>query len=358
MAITQESLQLEAQLTADADRITDAQIRTLVAAWVLAWSEVSADLQDTLTELYAAGGKIRRTTLVRSVRLRQVLGVIADKLTDLADDAGVTISADLPDLIDRTARAQRGILAAQLPRTLDAAALLDKPWEQSDSDALAAIVKRSTQQITSSVELLAPETYDVIRRELIRGVSVGTSPRETARRMVARTEGNFFGGLTRAMNIARTETLDAHREAGRMGQDRHPEVLQGWTWLCHLSARTCPSCLARHGTVHPLSEPGPEDHPQGRCARQPRTKSWADLGFDIDEPADDIVDAREWFDALTEAEQLQIMGRARLKLLRDGDITFEDLTSKRSNTRWRDSWQITPVRVLAQRSRGRRARAS
>lgn len=355
MAITSEALNLQAELDAQLARVTDAQTRHLTAAWVLAWTEVSGDLRDTLEDLAAgaaAGGRLTTAVLLRSIRLRQALRHIATRLEELAREAGVTITSDLPGVVADAAVAQRGILGAQLP-DLAGEDVLDG---SASVRALDEIVQRCTQQITSRMRPLSDAAYDAVRRELIRGVAVGSNPRQTAARMLRRAEGEFFGGLTRALTISRTETLDAHRAAATAEQAEHAEILAGWVWLCHLSPRTCPSCLVKHGTLHPLSEPGPHDHPQGRCSRMPKVKSWADLGFDdVEEPDDQVVDARAWFESLPYADQVAILGRRRLDLLDAGEIAWEDLTTLRTTRGWRDSWVMTPIRDLLGQSSGGRA---
>jgi hypothetical protein len=355
MPVTAQSLALQAELDAQVQKITDAQTRSLVAAWVVAWAEVAADLQDTLVELLTGSTRVARSTMLRSVQLRRTLATIDTKLEGLAEFTNVTITRDLPDVVRTASRAQADIIGAQLPDTAEFHDLMAARWTPAENRALEAIVQRTTGQIESATDRLPEKASQALRRELIRGVTVGSNPRETARRMVARAEGEFNGGLTRAMNLSRTETLDAHRDAARAGRGHHADVLTGWVWLCHLSPRTCPSCLVRHGTLHPVEEPGPEDHPQGRCTAVPKTKTWRELGIDLDEPADDFPDARTWFDALTPAEQAAIMGPTRLQLLRAGDIAWDDLATLRRNPDWRPSWQVTPVRTLTQRSRARAA---
>lgn len=83
-----------------------------------------------------------------------------------------------------------------------------------------------------------------------------------------------------------------------------------------------------------------------RCARTPKVKPWRDLGFDIDEPADLIPDARTRFTDLPRATQLQIMGPGRLAALDRGQVAWPDLARRQSNPGWRDSYTPAPVSAL------------
>jgi hypothetical protein len=173
---------------------------------------------------------------------------------------------------------------------------------------------------------------------------VGDNPKTVAAEMLRKLERNFHGGLTRALVIARTEMLDAHRAAAQAQELANAEVLTGWYWNAKLDARTCPSCWVQHGRFHPLEEFGPIDHQQGRCARLPKTKSWADLGFEgLDEPNDELRDARTVFDGLAPADQVAIMGRKRLEALNAGTVSWEDLTVRHSTPGWRDSYHVAPL---------------
>lgn len=368
MAIDERALKLQAELDAQLGETVDQQSTLLIAAWAAAWAEVAADLRDAVLDLLvgaAETGRVTRAAMLRSVRLRGVLSEINTQLTRLTTEAGVTITSDLEQVVADAADAQLAIARAQLPDDDqlgeledglpdDLAELFDRGVSTRTQRVLDDIVRRTTEDITSRLRPVDTETAAAVRAELVRGIAVGENPRRTAARMVERTEKRFNGGLNRALNIARTEMLDAHRAAAEAEQAGDSDVLAGWTWLCHLDTRTCPSCLVRHGELHELDEPGPEDHPQGRCARMPKTKSWRDLGIDLDEPEDKVQDARAWFDALTEAEQRKILGPTRYRLLMAGDITWADLSQRRENAGWRASYQVTPVRDLA----SQRARAA
>lgn len=358
MPVTPEALALQAELDAQLAAVSTAQEAVLIAAWAAAWTEVAGDLQDALLDLLVdaatATGRVSRAAMLRSVRLRAVLADITGRLGTLTAEAGVTITADLAAVVTDAAEAQRAIARAQLPDEdlpEDLADLLDGEVSGRTRRVLERIVERTTEDITSRLRPVSAETAAAIRAELVRAVSVGENPRRTAARMVERTERRFNGGLNRALVIARTEVVDAHRAAAEAEQAAEADVLAGWTWLCHLDTRTCISCLVRHGELHPLDEQGPNDHPQGRCVRMPKTKTWAELGIDLDEPEDSVPDARAWFDALTEAEQRSILGPTRYRLYVAGEIAWEDLSQRRENAGWRESWQVTPVRDLVASAR-------
>lgn len=338
MAATATSLSLERRLRRQLANVLDAQTRDLVRAWAIAWDEIAPELRDTLTKLLVDTDEptLSRGVLGKSSRLLAALGVVADTLADLAPAAGVRINQDLESVVDDAARAQARILAAQLPERQDLVNV-GKRWGKRDLEALQAIVQRSTEQITALHRPLAPKAYQAVRRELVRSVAVGANPRATAARMVRRAEVEFNGGLTRALTISRTELVDAHRTAAKVGQDRHTEVLQGWVWLASLSPRTCRACLAMNGREFPLEEPGPLGHQQCRCARSPKVKPWADLGFDVEEPPSAIPDAIAYFERLTPDEQRAILGRKGYDAWLAGDFPPEDWAKKREGEGWRDS---------------------
>lgn len=338
MSVTAKTLRLQDELADQLTRVTDRQSRTLVAAWVDAWDEIAPDLTATLLEMLVAGDNVTRAQLLRSTRLRRALALVADQLETLAKDAGVLITGDLRGVIDTAGSAQASVIDSQLPPNFMTPEDVSS-WSRVDERQITAIVERSTQQITSLTRPLSAEAYDAVRRELIRGVAAGTSPRDTARRIVARAEGRFNGGLTRALTIARTETIDAHRAAAQLGQEAHADVLAGWTWLASLSARTCAACIAMHGTVHALTEPGPNGHQQCRCSRMPATKSWAELGFpDLDEPAPLIPNATEFFDGLDPADQKLILGTKAYNAWAAGEFPMERWATRQKNVGWRDSY--------------------
>jgi hypothetical protein len=346
MAITPETVALVAQMRLAVDTLTDDQVRGMTKAWVAAWDTVAAEFVAALDELIQIGGDRwpSRAQIQRATRAQKALDVAGRALDTLASQASKDIADAARKAVAAAEAAQRGIVASQLPPRARVS------FGRVPEDQLAAIVARTAERVHSLTRPLSADAVEAMRTELVRGMAMGDNPLDVARAMVARVEGAFNGGLTRAAVIARTELLDAHRAAAMASQLRNSGVLNGWVWLARLSKSTCVSCWARHGSIHPLDEPGPLDHQAGRCSRAPVTKSWKDLGFDIPEPASVIPDAQAAFNALPKADQLAVMGQARLDALRNGRVSWADLSRLKRNPGWRDSYVTVPVKDLASRS--------
>jgi hypothetical protein len=280
--------------------------------------------------------------VIRSQRAQAALEAVAGALDRVAEQTGIIVTGDLRRLIQAAADAEVDMTATQLTgtRRADLAATLVR----ADADQIAAMVTRATQQITALSLPVAAETAAVIRRELLRGVAVGDNPRAAARRMVRGVEDRFEGGLARALVISRTEMLDAARNAAMEAGKANADVLTGWVWVAELSHRTCPACLSMHGTEHGLDEPGPLGHQQCRCARVPKTKTWAELGFPgIKDAADATPDAAAWFDGLGDAVQRQILGPKRFEAWKAGRYPMDRWATRRTAAGWRDSYVPSPA---------------
>jgi SPP1 gp7 family putative phage head morphogenesis protein len=340
VAVSNQTLRLAQRLRTDLAKITDARTRDLTAAWVRAWDTVAGDLEAAVQELLAnaQGGMLSRAAILRSRRLAIALDAIARQLTQLTDDAGIQITADLTTVVQQASAAQEAIIASQLPKAAAALITADVPVQ-----ALSAIVQRSTETVTSSLWPISSEADAAIRRGLVRGLANGSNPNKVARDIIRGTEGHFNGGLSRALTIARTEILDAYRDAAKESHQANADVLDGWIWLTKLDALTCPACLGMAGSEHPLDESGPDGHQNCRCARMPKTKTWAELGIDLDEPAPATPDAEAWFSALDEATQRQILGPARYAAWAAGNYPLSKWATVRHNDGWRRSYVPTPA---------------
>lgn len=125
----------------------------------------------------------------------------------------------------------------------------------------------------------------------------GHNPYQAAERMIRAVNGAFHGGLARA------------------------------------------TVIAQHSTKHPANEPGPLDHHQGRCTAIPVTKTWRELGFDIDEPEGLRPQSGiDWFHSLDEEQQRRVLGPKRFEAWQDGRFPPELWSQRRSSEGWRDAY--------------------
>lgn len=349
MAVTPRTLALLLAQRAALNEITDRQARALAVAWARAWDEIAADMQDAIEAMMAdaAGDTMRVSKIARVRRANKALRIAAAQLEAVAAQAGVIITADAERVIRQALGGQAALLRTQLPS--GASVVLNRV----DAEQVAQMVTRTTEQITARLYPLAAEGQQAMRRELMRTIATGDNPKVAARRMVAHTRDVFNGGRSRALTIARTEILDAYRRAGAQARTANPDVVDGWQWSCDFSARTCPACLSMHGERFPADVAGPEGHQNCRCAAVPVTKTWRELGIDLDEPPSALPDANEWFESQGEATQRRVLGPSRFEAWKSGDYPMDKWAQRRHTDGWRDSFVPSPVpstRSLAEAS--------
>lgn len=351
MAIRRDTLRRMHRLATTVGGHADTTTRTLTAAWVRAWDELESAWRTTVTDLVtkaAADGQWPAPwQMARVETLAAAVVATGNALDDLTRRAQETIGTGTAAVVSATGDGEPALMASQLPSALAAAAAAGYAAKVTPT-ALDVIVRRAGEQVTALTRPLSAQALEAVRRALIRGVAIGDHPTRVAADMLRRVQGGFNGGLDRAIVIARTEQLDAYRTASGYVHASNADVLDGWIWHASLGTRCCPSCWGLHGTVHPLDEPGPLDHQQGRCTRLPKLRPWRDLGISLDEPADQTVDARAKWLGLSRADQDAVFGPARAELVRTGQVAWADLAVRRTTPGWRASYAPTPVRDLRQ----------
>lgn len=346
MALTPEVHALSRDQRADLERMTQEQITALVRAWVQAWDDLGPELEDAVAALLAdfeAEGRVTAMNALRHKKLQDALKLAEDRIAELSEFMAETVSHGVDPAVKTGAFNEAELITAQLPDTADALALV-QGFDRLPLEAMDAITLRTTERIHALSQPLSQSMQAALRAELVRGVSVGANPRVTARRIMDRTQGRFNGGLTRAMTIARTETLDAYRAGAQVADEGNADLLDAWIWTASLSGRTCAACIAKHGTEYPLDEPGPLGHQNCRCARTPKAKSWADLGFPgIPEVKSAVPDGEAWFNNLTPDSQRLLLGKGRYEAWKAGDFPMSQWAQLKHTEGWRDSWVVAPV---------------
>lgn len=276
---------------------------------------------------------------VRNERVARALSAIHEAIQQALAGSLASVPMTVAQDVQAASAGARDMIGAQL--TGVARAELRASVVAASPEQIAAIVERSTQRIVSQSMPLAADAERVMRREIRRGVAVGENPRQVARRMVRALEDTADLQLSRAMTIARTEQIDAHRAAGQTTEEANTDVLEGWEWIAHGDERLCPACLSMHGGRFPTEQPGPEGHPNCRCGRVPVTKSWAELGFSGMRDPKPVGESREDILADMSDEDLRRMLGARgYTAWKAGQYPMSQWAVKRDNADWRPSYQV------------------
>lgn len=154
----------------------------------------------------------------------------------------------------------------------------------------------------------------------------------------------------RAETIARTESLRVYRETSRETYKRS-NVVGSWTWTSALDRRTCPACVALHGTTYSLEEQL-DGHPRCRCAMVPNTKSWAELGLDpaLDEmnPRPPMQTGADWLKAQSPLTQKAVLGPRKFDLYANGKADLPDFVARTHSPAWGTMRRERSLKELAE----------
>jgi SPP1 gp7 family putative phage head morphogenesis protein len=281
-----------------------ARLRPLIA---LAQAEVSAmgeevnpsrvfeleRYKELQRQLDAEVQRISRLTMIQTVENQQVMRSLASE-------------------------AARAMIAAQAPSIGVSWASVPLRAVESLTGALA-----EGSPLADLFNAISDKALTVARKELTIGLSLGKHPSVVADAL----EEALKISKTRAMTIARTETLRAFRESS-LERYRSSGVVSGWYWVASLSARSCSACIAKHMTFHRLDE-RMDSHPNCRCTSIPGLE-----GVELN-----LKTGAEWFAAQDMVTQDRILGsKAAGTAYRAGDVELDDFARLTHNKTWGDSY--------------------
>lgn len=335
----------------------------LVRSYGRAYSEINKEIERLRVRITAAreaGGEVSSALLYREGRLQVLQGQVLDQISRFAGEADIIIGGAIERATEQGTQHAAELLRVALPEGVAVAPSATPGQVQPvvpESIRLAAgaveqavAVTQATAPVGQLLQSLAPDAAAVVADALTSGLAQGQNPRVIARQMRVALGGN----LTRALTIARTETLRAYREASRTEYQANADVLAGWVWTADLSNRTCPSCWAQHGSVHPLDEIM-ATHPRCRCTMAPKTKSWRDLGFGSTPDSVQIESGPALFRRLPAAEQEAILGPAKFRAYKAREITLPDVVARRTSPVWGPSTSEAGLSASLDNAAARRA---
>ena len=189
---------------------------------------------------------------------------------------------------------------------------------------------------------------------IVDGITSGTTNADLVRELLGTSSAKIKGGALQARRrgleaLVRTSINHATNQGRQMVWEANTDLIKSVRWVSTLDTRTTPICRERDGKVGPVSDDPDWTPPQGADRLEPRfarppahpncrsttvaiTKSWKELGFDVEDlpPAtrasmDGQVPASttyfEWLNRQSAATQNEALGPARMKLWREGGVT-------------------------------------
>lgn len=148
--------------------------------------------------------------------------------------------------------------------------------------------------------------------EILRHIANGLNPRT--------------GTPAQLLTFMRTEQMDIYRQA-TMAAYRASGVVTGWQWEASLDDRVCLACAVMDGSVHDLSENGPDGHPNCRCAAIPIVR---------DEPMISPDRGTDWINKQSPDRLRSLMGPTRLEQYKNGTPLQDFVIRKSGGPGWRD----------------------
>lgn len=186
-------------------------------------------------------------------------------------------------------------------------------WNVPNPEAVARIVQyTSSEAWADKLRRYETGTAGAVQNVMVRAFVEGKGPILTAEELAAAATGL---PVAYAEQITRTLQLTSWRDSAVVHRVANSHILEYQVRIAALDDRTCPACVALHGTELPL-DARIDDHHRGRCTSVTKVKGFA---------APVVESGPDWFARQSEDRQRAIMGGARLEAWKAGAIQWQDI---------------------------------
>jgi len=268
-------------------------------------------------------------------RIEKMIAAIRDILKAAYKQAGGILRTDLLDLAAYEAEFQADLFRHVIPVDLE-------------------IVAPTAEMLKTAVD--ARPFQGALLKEWVKGLEDGTAKRLRDAVRIGYVEGESVGKMVQRVRGTRAQGYrDGVLETSRRGAEAmvrtavnhtasraredvysaNPDLVKSVRWVSTLDSRTSAVCRGRDGKIYPVgSGPRPPAHINCRSTTVPVTKSFRDLGIDLDEvPAStrasmdgqvpEGLTYSDWLRKKPASFQDDILGKAKGKLFRNGDIDLD-----------------------------------
>lgn len=310
----------------------------LIEAYARIFSKLQTEIRALEADMAALGDNPTVAQVRQLERFKALLKQSAGEMDKYAAVLENEIEAGRARAIAQALQQSKALVQAALPDLPPAVvAQLLGSFNRLDPSAILNLVGALHEgPLKELLDTFGQKAALKLGQVILEGVALGYNPNKVARAM-----SDILGGnLTRALTIARTEMLRAYRTANLANYAANGGVVKAWRWSATRSAQSpcCLACLALDGQEFPLDQGFMQAHPNCRCAPEPVTLTYKDLGFDVVEAGPPRVDGKAWFETLSESEQEKFFSKAAWRAFKDGAVDLDDFIGKRTSQDWGDAY--------------------
>lgn len=316
-------------------------------------NRVDDDLVNTLRDLL---DRNPTATPLSLLRIDELLSSVRELNSRAYRTAGSDLEAQLQELAALEAQAQADLLRGALPPDLPPQFVVNSVTALQVRQA--ALSRPFQGRLLSEWVSQLEENRAKALRDIVRiAYSEGMAPEELIRRIRGTKANQFKDGILNtdrraAEAVARTAMAHTAATARDAFFAENEDLIEELVWSSTLDLRTSDYCRSRDGkrytplTHKPIGHgfawlggPG-RIHWRCRSSSYPVVKSWRQLGIPIDElppgtrasmdgqvPAD--LTYRQWLMNQPAARQDEVLGPTRGKLVRSGELDWDDLYTNR-----------------------------
>jgi SPP1 gp7 family putative phage head morphogenesis protein len=308
-------------------RVSTATVRKLIALLNRVDADIVAQMQRyDPTEVSGAWSAKRLEKLLEAVRVVN---------RDAYNTVGKELTADLKALAAYEGVFQASALSSALPIAFDIispsaeqlfAAVNSRPFQ-------GRILKEWGRDLESGA---FAKVRDAIRQGFVEGQTVD----QIVRRLVGTRANQFRDGILEinrrsAEAVVRTAINHTANAARQSLYEANADLIGSWRFVATLDAKTSVGCASLDGKTFPIGQgPQPPRHYNCRSSSVPITRSWRELGFDIDElppgtraSMDGQVPGEmtynDWLKGQPAEVQDEVLGKTKAALFRDGDLPLD-----------------------------------
>lgn len=330
--------------------------REVLPGWRRIRVQLGQEAEALAKKIAAAEGEPKVSWLHKQERYQKLLDQVEVRIAELTKAADLPVSAFQATVLEQAAAQARALTAAALSPAGAAAKDVMAQWTNLPVADVEAMIGRTSKgtPLSGLLQQIAPDARAQAAQILTQGITVGKSPRVVARELQSVSDA----ASSRLLTIARTETLNAGREATLEGYRLNSGIVQGWVWTASLDESTCEACIALCGETFPLQEEC-DAHPNCRCCMVPETMSWEDLGLGemgLGETsvASQLETGPEWFDKQSAEMQRALLGPGKLDALRAGEIDWPDMVAHTHDPEWGGMRRAASLRSAKAKAAARR----